>query len=319
MIERRTIGKTETRASITFAPQRKGIAAWLAEPAPMGSLDFVSPEASLAVSFVVKDPKSVIDEIFQWAATSDPNFEEHREQLESSLGVSIRDDISAGLGGEVTFAVDGPLLPVPSWKAVVEVYDRGTLQSTISKLVDSFNRQAPPEAGRLQLTQRQFGSQTYFRLQNDRRPGFELDYTFADSYWIIGPNQPLLARAIQNRQAGYLLTRSQAFQQQLPTDGYTNFSAIFYHNLKPVLAPLGEQLKAMGAMNSEQQQELDGLRQNSAPGLIYAYAEPDRIVVASSSGFMGMSLDTLLGISEANPWFLSQLLGSNVGRPLGVD
>jgi len=316
VIERREVGKTETRASITFVPRRKGIAAWLAEPAPMGSLDFVSPEAGLAASFVIKDPKSLMDEIFQYAASSDPNFQEHLAQFESNLGVSIRDDISAPLGGEITFALDGPVLPVPSWKVIVEVYDHGSLQSTISKLVDSFNRQASPEAGRLQLTQRQFGSQTYFTLRNDRHP-FELDYTFADSYWIIAPSQSLLARAIQNRQAGYILTRSQAFQQQLPTDGYTNFSAIFYHNLAPMIAPLAEQLKSLGALNSEQQHELAALRENSAPGLIYAYGEPDRIVVASSSGFMGLNLDTLLGIGEGNPALLSQFLGASTGLQSG--
>jgi hypothetical protein len=308
--ERRDVGKTETRASITFAQQRKGIAAWLAEPAQMGSLDFVSPEASVAASLVLKDPKSLVDEIFQFAAGSDPRFQEHLSQFESALGVSIRDDISAPLGGEVTVALDGPVLPTPSWKVIVEVYDRDSLQATMSKLIDSFNRQARPEMGTLQLTKRQFGSQTYFTIRNDKHD-FELDYAFVDSYWIIGPSQSLIARAIQNRQAGYILTRSQAFQSQLPTDGYTNFSAIFYHNLGQMVNPLAEQLKAMGALNAAQQRELDLLRQNSTPGMIYAYGEPDRIVVASSSGFMGMNLDTLLGIGAGKPLVLSQLLGAN--------
>jgi len=298
VIERRDVGKTETRASVTFSPGRKGIAAWLAEPAPMGSLDFVSPEASLAASLVMKEPASLVDEIFQFAESSDPNVREHLAQLESNLGVSVRDDISAPLGGEVTFALDGPILPMPSWKVIAEVYDRDRLQSTISRLADNFNRQASPDAGRLQLTQRRFGSQTYFTLRNDRHADFEIDYAFVDSYWIIGPSQSLIARAIQNRQAGYTLTRSQAFHQQLPTDGYTNFSALFYHNIAPALTPLAEQLKSMGALNSGQQHELDVLRENSAPGLIYAYGEPDRIVVASSSGFMGLNLDTLLAIGE---------------------
>lgn len=308
-LERRDVGKTETRASITFAQQRKGIAAWLAEPAQMGSLDFVSPDASMAASLVLQDPKSLVDEILQFAAGSDPNFQERLAQFESDLGVSIRDDISAPLGGEVTLALDGPVLPTPSWKVIVEVYDRDSLQSTISKLIESFNRQARPEMGNLQLTKRQFGSQTYFAIRNDKYD-FELDYAFVDSYWIMGLNQSLIARAIQNRQMGYILTRSQAFQSQLPTDGYTNFSAIFYHNLGPMVNPLAEQLKAMGALNAEQQRELDILRQNSTPGMIYAYGEPDRIVVASSSGFMGMNLNTLLGIGAGKPLVLTQLLGT---------
>jgi hypothetical protein len=313
-LERRDVGKTETRAAITFATRRKGIAAWLAEPAPMGSLDFVSPEASLAASFVIKDPKTLVDEMVQFAESSDPNFREHLAELESNLGVSVRDDIPAPLGGEVTFAVDGPLLPVPSWKVIVEVYDRDTLQSTISKLVDRFNRQAGADKGRLQLTQRQLGSQTYFSLRNDKHPDFELEYAFVDSYLILGSSQSLLARAIQNRQAGYTLTRSQGFQSQLPTDGYTNFSAILYHNIAPALTPLSEQLKTLGNLTPDEQKELDALKANAPPGLIYAYGEPDRIVVASSTGFMGLNLDSFLAISEGKPILLSQVLGGNASN-----
>ena len=318
-VERRDTGKTETRASITFAPVRKGIPAWLAEPAPMGSLDFVSPEASLAASFVIKDPKSVVDEIFQFAESTDPNFQDHLAQLESNLGVSIRDDISEPLGGEITLALDGPVLPTPSWKVIVEVYDRGSLQATISKLVDSFNRQAPPADGKLHLSERQLGSVTYFTLHNDKRPDFEMDYAFVDSYWILGPSQSLIARAIQNRQTGYVLTRSAAFQGQLPTDGYTNFSALFYHNIGPTLAPLAQQLKATGGLTADEQRDLNALGAYSTPGLIYAYGEPDRIIVASSSGFMGLNLDSLLGIGQGNPVVLSHLFGNRLGARPGSD
>jgi len=314
VIEQRDLGKTETRALITLAPGRKGIAAWLAEPAPMGSLDFVSPEASVAASFVIQDPKTVVDELFQFARSREPNFDEHLAQFESALGVSVRDDISAPLGGEVTFALDGPVAPVPSWKVIAEVYDPGTLQSTISKLIDSFNRQAPPDEGKLRLTERELGSQTYFTLRDDKRPAFEIDYAFVDSYWIMAPSQPLVARAIQNRQAGYVLARSPGFQAQLPTDGYTNFSAVFYHNLAPTIAPLEEQLKKLGALNPEQQRELSALGENSAPGLVYAYREPDRIVVSSTSGFLGLGLDTLLGIGEGGSLFWPELQANKAAR-----
>jgi len=313
VVERRDVGRTETRASITFAPQRKGVAAWLAAPAPMGSLNFVSPDASLAASIVMKEPRDVMEEIFQFAESSDPNFRERLSEFESKVGVSVLNDVSAPLGGEVTVALDGPVLPAPSWKVIVEVYDRGTLQSTITKLVESFNRQSPPDAGRLRLAQQQVGPQTYYTLLNEKLAGWEIDYTFVDSYLIAAPSRSLLARAIQNRQTGYTLTRSSGFQAQLPSDGYTNFSAIFYHNLAPLMAPLAEQLKAMRTLSPDEQHELDALTAKFAPGLIYAYGEPDRIVVASSSGFMGLNLDTLLAIGQGQPVLLSQLFGNGAG------
>jgi Protein of unknown function (DUF3352) len=279
----------------------------------MGSADFVSPDASLAASFVIKEPRSIMEELFQFIGKSDPSFSRNLADFESRTGVSVLDDISAPLGGEVTFAFDGPLLPAPSWKLVLEVYDPEKLQATISTLVESFNRQAPANAGRLQLSTRQIGSQRYFTLSNAKRGEFEVNYTFVDSYLIAAPNQALLARAIQNREAGYTLIQSQLFRSQLPSDGYTNFSAILYHNLGTVLTPLAQQLKATGTLTPEQQQSLDTLSAKSAPGLIYVYGEPDRIVVASDSGFMGLDMNSLLSIGEGRSLLLSKIFNLNSG------
>jgi len=164
--------------------------------------------------------------------------------------------------------------------------------------VESFNRQAPPEHGSLQLTQQQVGSQTYFTIRNSTQPNFEMDYTYVDSYLIAGPDISTLSRAIQGRQSGNTLTHSPTFQALLPSDGYTNFSAIFYHNVGPVLGPLVQQIKTMGTLTPQQQQSIATLQANTAPGLIYVYGEPERIVVASNTGFMGFDLGTLMTLGQ---------------------
>jgi len=100
----------------------------------------------------------------------------------------------------------------------------------------------------------------------------------------------------------------------LPNDGYTNFSAIFYHNIGPVVGPLAQQLKASGALTPQQQQSVDALTANSAPGLIYAYGEPDRIVVASNTGFMGLDLGTLLTMGDNGPFLPQMFLGGALNQ-----
>ena len=317
MEHRDLAGKAESRAAVSFASERQGVASWLAAPASMGSLDFVSPDASMVTSAVIKNPRSIMEEVFQMIGSGDPNFDQDLAKFESKTGVNVLNDITVPLGGEVTMAFDGPVLPTPRWKLIMEVYDPTTLQSTIEKLVDSFNREGNASGHSLQLTKRQVGSQTYFAIRSSNSKGMnsEVDYAFVDSYLIAAPDVATISRAIQSRQAGYTLTHATTFQALLPSDGYTNFSAIFYHNIGPVVGPLAEQLRSSGALTPQQRQSIDALTANSAPGLIYAYGQPDRIVVASNSGFMGFDLGTLMTMGHNGPFMPQMLLGGALRHP----
>jgi hypothetical protein len=315
MEHREVGGKTESHADLMFASERQGVASWLAAPASMGSLEFVSPDASMVTSAVIKNPRSIMEEIFKMIGSGNTDFAQHLAEFEAKTGVNVLNDLAAPLGGEVTMAFDGPMLPTPRWKLIVEVYDPTTLQSTIAKLVDSFNRQANPEGHSLQLTQRQVGSRNYFVISSASKPNSEIDYTFVDNYLIAAPDIGTLSRAIQSREAGYTLAHSAGFQALLPNDGYTNFSAIFYHNIGPVVGPLVEQVKASAALTARQQQSIDALTANSAPGLIYVYGEPDRIVVATNTGFMGFDLGTLLTMGDNGPFLPQMFLGGALSHP----
>ncbi len=314
MEHREVSGKPESRADLTFANERQGVASWLAEPASMGSLEFISPDASMVSSAVIKNPKSIVEEVFKMIGAGSPDFSEHLSEFESKTGVSVVNDVAAPLGGEVTWAFDGPMIPTPRWKLIFEVYDPTTLQSTIEKLVDSFNREGADHGHSLQLSKRQINSRTYYVISSPNQPNVEVDYTFVDSYLIAAPDTATISRAIQSREAGYSLPHSSTFKALLPSDGYTNFSAIFYHNIGPVIGPLAEQAKSSGALTTQQRQSIDALTANSAPGLIYAYGEPDSIVVASNTGFMGFDLGTLLTMSHNGPLLPQMFLNNTLNQ-----
>jgi hypothetical protein len=144
-------------------------------------------------------------------------------------------------------------------------------------------------------------------VRNSKQSGFEIDYAYVDSYLIAAPDVATLSKAIRDRQAGNTLTHSQTFQTLLPSDGYTNFSAIFYHNIGPVVGPLVDQIKAVGTLTPQQQQSIATLQANTAPGLIYVYGEPDRILVASDTGFMGFDLGTLMTLGQGGGLFPQQM------------
>ena len=77
-------------------------------------------------------------------------------------------------------------------------------------------------------------------------------------------------------------------------------------NMGSQVGPVFDQLKTL--MTPEQQKSAATLVSNREPGLVYAYGEPDRIMVASSTGFFGMGLDTLLGLNAKGAGAFGQLL-----------
>jgi len=63
-------GKTETRAALTFATERHGVASWLAAPASMGALGLHLSNASMVNAVVIKNPRSIMEELFQMIGAS---------------------------------------------------------------------------------------------------------------------------------------------------------------------------------------------------------------------------------------------------------
>jgi hypothetical protein len=295
-------GPADNRITLEFNGQRRGIASWLAAPAPVGSLDYVSANAGAAVSFVGKQPVQMLDDVFSTFGAADANFSKGLAQLNTELGLNIRDDLASALGGEMTIALDGPVLPTPSWKAVIEVNQSGALQLAIEKLVQAANREAQKSnhAG-LTLNQAQVGGRTFYTIQS-QSPGLtsvtsEYDYTFDDGYMIVAPSRALLIAAIETHANGTSLAHSASFRALLPSDNQANFSAMLYQNLSPILKPLASQL------NSGQLAMLQQLAADSKPSVMCAYGESDRIEVASSGKLLDLNpafptLLHLLGLSE---------------------
>lgn len=268
-------GAAETRAALIFNGQRTGVASWLAAPAPLGALDFVSPQATLAWAVAVKQPTAIIDEIMTMQQAN-PAFAQHLAEVQTLLGVDLRNDLAAALGGEVAMAQDGPILPLPSWKVVVEVYDPVKLQATIQKLVNAANAAAAAHGSPgVQLQQTAANGQTYYTLSSQSATAFpQIHYVYTDGYLLAASSQALLDSAIENRASGYTLPRSSTFTALIPHDQYTNFSAVVYYNIGPTLSPLLEQFN--------QQQSAQELAANLKPTLIAAYGEADRITLATT-------------------------------------
>ena len=296
IVDRREIdGRAETRAALTFDQPRRGIASWIAAPAPMGSLSFFSPDANLVAAFVVKSPVTILDELL----SVNPDFARELADAQARHGFDLRNDLAAPLGGEIAMAVDGPVLPTPSWKLVAEVYDPARLQQTFEKAVARLNDElrAQGKAG-IQLLSEQSGGHTFYALQGTE-PKVELHYLFEDGYLLAGPSRALLERTLQQRDSGVTLATSPKLRDLLGPDGQVNVSALVYQNLAPLAKSAAKVLPGGPAKSGAPQSGPAAIGRwlaGQGPTLYYAYAEPDRIVFAGSNqNPLGLNLGTLAG------------------------
>lgn len=295
-------GKTHTNATLSFNDPQRGIPSWLAAPAPMGSLEYISPDANVVAGFVVKNPIALVDDLLGVIETVSPDLRKNLDKQQADRGLDIRKDIATPLGGEFAFAIDGPILPTPSWKMVFQVNDPAHLQQTLERIVGEINKEAAKfgKAG-LVWDKGEISSRAYYTLRSADF-GVELNYTYVNGYMIVGPSRGLVERAITLRESGYMLTRSSKFTAGLPANGNPNFSAVFYHNLAPLMQPFADRLASTAnSLPQGPQQALKAMAADMPPTLAYAYAQGDSITFAANTegGPFGLSPATLLGMPNA--------------------
>ena len=293
-------GKTHTEASLSFNDVQRGIPSWLAAPGPMGSLEYISPEATVVAGFVVKNPSSMVDDLLGVLETVSPDLRKTLDQQQSAHGFNIRNDIAAPLGGEFAFAIDGPVLPTPSWKMVFEVNDPAHLQTALERVVGEVNKEVT-KFGRkgLEWQQSDMGGRKFYTLKSPEFGLVEVNYTYANGYMIIAASRALVDRALAAQESGVSLLRSSKFTAGLPADGNANFSAVFYHNIG-ALVPAGLASTAE-KLPSGPQQAVKAMASDMPPTLAYAYAQGDSItfIANTEGGPFGLSPATLLGMPNA--------------------
>jgi hypothetical protein len=217
-------------------------------------------------------------------------------EAEAKLQINFRDDLAATLGGEFLLSLDGPVLPTPSWKAVIEVNDSEHLEQTLEKLTEAIRgmSQGKP-AHSIVIQSSDVAGQRFYAIVDQVSANTVAQYTYSNGYMIVAPSRALLMEALQTNASGNSLGRADAFRALLPKDANENYSAVAYQNLTPVLAPMLSQFSGDAA---------DALRQLAAdarPTAICARGEENSIEASSDShlfGFDFVTLGTLLNIGN---------------------
>jgi hypothetical protein len=282
-------GLPENHVNLQFAGTRHGVSSWLAGPAPLGSLGFVTPNASIAVAFLAKDPAAIADDIVTMASPEktpgNASHNNHWSEAEAKLQINVRNDLAANLGGEFLLALDGAVLPTPAWKAVIEVRDAGQLEKTLERLADSIrNQRSGNRAHNIVIQSSQINDQLFYSIRDLTSGSTVAQYTFADGYMIMAPDRALLMQALRAHASGDSLAHSAAFKALLPKDENANYSAIAYQNIGPVLTPL------LSRFNGESAKALTQLAADGRPTAICAWGKDSRIEAATNSHLLGFDL-----------------------------
>jgi hypothetical protein len=278
-------GLPENHVNLQFAGTRQGAASWLAGPAPIGSLEFVTPNAAVAVAFLSKDPVAIADDVMKMAQPSGESGGKGWSEAEAKMQINVRNDLAANLGGDFLVSLDGAVLPTPAWKAVIEVRNADQLEKALERLADAVrNRSGSNHNHDIVIQSNQSNGQTFYSINNASSGATLLQYTFADGYMIMAPDRALLMQSLRTHASGNSLARSAAFKALLPKDENANYSAIAYQNIGPMLTPVVSQLSGDAA------QALTQLAADGRPTAICAWGKDNRIEAASNSHLFGFDL-----------------------------
>ncbi|MDE0440545.1 MAG: FecR family protein [Gammaproteobacteria bacterium] len=267
----------------------------LDQPGPMGALKFFSPDATLAGALVLPDSKKLKAVFDAWLADLRPAYAEQPAASE------FVEDIVDIVGGEVAVALDGPLLPQPSWKAVVEVYDQAKLQTMVETSAGLLQLAVGDDELGVEVVEGTMPSEPVYRLSAG---GIGVYYAFIDGYLVLAGSQAVLDRARRTYESGVTLLDAGRFQRLLPLDSYLDFSAVTYARLDDsLLLPLLD--VAMRGSDGPRNQLLKELREILAGAAVFGlYNEPDRIrVVLNGSDiapFYGLPMLPALGVGVSD-------------------
>lgn len=295
-------GQEVSQAELSFAGPRHGAASWLAKPALLGSLDFVSPKTMLAGTLVLTNPTQIFDDVKELVSASDPNAFAPLTQAEQGLRLSLKEDLLNYLGGEITLELDSVTPPKPEWKALLKVKDANRVQQTLSTLLAAANMEAE------QLIE---GGVTYYSFKiPSPQTKFEIGYAFVDGYLVIGSSRETVAEAVRLHRSGESLGKSKKFLAAMPPGHAAGISGLLYQD------PIAMTALRLRQFAPEMAGALGQMVGESSPGVICVYGEESAIREASRGGPFDVAA-VLVVAAIAIPNLLRSRMAANEASAVG--
>jgi hypothetical protein len=294
-------GQIVGQGELSFTGPRRGAAAWLAKPGALGSLDFLSPKALMAVAMNLTSFSQIFDDFQLLAGPSRANAFAGVAAGEAALNIKLKEDLLDQLSGELAFEYDTPAGGQPVWRVILKVNDADHVAKTLNTLLT---------ATHVPVVHTDNSGITFNTFHTPVQTPMDISYAFAGGYLVVAPRTDLLAEALRLRGSADSLAKSQKFLASLPPGQSSDASAVFYQK------SVASTSLPFQSIPSQFADIFSRYVDDTPPSVMRFYAEPSAIREVSTSS--GMDVGTVLVVAAiAIPNLLRSRSAANEALAVG--
>jgi FecR protein/Putative zinc-finger len=284
--QRAPAGAVENEVTFAFQGARTGMGSWLADSGSGGAAEYL-PSDVLAAGYVsTREPLKLFEEFTAQITRAEPDFERGLASMDDKFGAGFVQNLTAAFGSEAALALTGLSTSGPTWVMANVVNNPAVIDSSIQKVVDTFNAELGPDEQdkRIVLTQETVGERTWSTLKPGGVP-IAITWTYDRGYMVSGSDRAVAERAIATKNGGSQLVWSPEFLGQLPSSAGLHPSAFAWLNAKGALGMLSF-LTSSPALSE--------LVAAHDPILVVFDGSPEQIHAASRTRISGLIMDVML-------------------------
>jgi FecR-like protein len=284
--QRAPAGAEENEVTFAFQGARTGMGSWLADAGSGGAAEYLPADALLAGYVSTREPLQLFEEFTAQITKSEPDFERGLATMDEKFGAGFMQNLTSALGTEAALALTGLSANGPMWVMASVANNPPVIDSSLQKLVDTFNAELGPDeqAKRIVFEQESAGGRTWITMKPGGLP-LGIIWTYDGGYMVAASDRASAERAIATRNGGSQLVWSPEFLGQLPSSAGLHPSAFAWLNAKGALGILSALAPSPA---------LGELAAGRDPILVVFDGTPEQIHAASRTRFSGLILDLML-------------------------
>jgi hypothetical protein len=234
--QRAPAGAEENEVTLVFQGARTGMASWLADAGSVGAAEYLPADALLAGYASTREPWQLFQEFSALMTKEGESFDAHLAKANEKLGAGFIENLTAAMGTEAAFALNGFSVSGPTWVMAELANNPAVIDSSLRKLMDALNAELGPEEQdkRIVFGQENAGGRVWSTMKAGSLP-FGVTWTYDQGYLVAASDRASAERAIATRNGGSQLVWSPTFLGQLPSSAGIHPSAFAWLNTKGAL------------------------------------------------------------------------------------